>query len=178
MDSSRHPGTESAEPTAPRYLDPDQVRVHRGEDGRVYATIGNECSVIGARFMRSHPLTDPDRYLAIIGPDPKGDDFGLLRNWRKLDSDSRAVVEQELERRYLHPVVKSVRSLKQYFGLVVAHFETDRGPREVTLRDIRDNVVYLGQSRLLLTDAEGNRYDIPDIMSLDATSRALLAEVL
>ena len=60
----------------------------------------------------------------------------------------------------------------------ICQFETDRGIREATLRDARDNVVYLGESRLLLTDAEGNRYDIPDISALDPRSRALLASVL
>ena len=50
-----------------RYLDPEEVRVFRGEDGRVYATIADEVTLISPAFMRSHPLTDPDRYLSILG---------------------------------------------------------------------------------------------------------------
>ena len=60
----------------------------------------------------------------------------------------------------------------------VAVFETDRGVREVTLRDVRDNVIYLDSNRLLITDAENNRYDVPDITALDRQSRVYLARIL
>jgi hypothetical protein len=167
-----------------RYLDPEEVRVFRGEDGRVYATIADEVTLISPAFMRSHPLTDPDRYISIKGTKPKegsetrGDEFGLLRNWRKLDPESRSIVEQELARRYLYPRLKRILSLTDYSGTQVCVFETDRGLREVTLRDVRDNVVYLGHNRVLLTDAENNRYDVPDIAALDRQSRAYLTRVL
>jgi hypothetical protein len=164
--------------TRTRYLDPDEVRVFRDEDGRLFATVAEELTVLRPRFLRVHPLTDPDRYLAIVGPDPEGKDFGLLRNWRRLDRESRDIVNGELNRRYLHPVVKRIMSLRDYFGVAVCVFDTDRGLREATLRDVRDNVIYLGQSRILLTDAEGNRYDIRDVGALDAASKAMLAEVL
>jgi len=171
------PQTKAA-PPALRYLDPEEARAFRGPDGSAYVTIRDEMTVIGARFMRVCPLTDPDRYLAIVGPDPNGRDFGLLRNWRRLDAASREVVAAELQRRYLHPTVKRILSVKDYYGVAVCTFETDRGVREVTLRDVQDNAIYLGPSRVLLTDAEGNRFDIPDIAALDPTSRALLAEIL
>jgi hypothetical protein len=167
-----------------RYLDPEEVRVFRGEDGRIYATIANEVTLISPAFMRSHPLTDHDRYISIKGTKPKekseakGDEFGLLRNWRKLDPESRRLVEEELARRYLYPRLRRIISLQDYSGTQVCVFETDRGIREVTLRDVRDNVVYLGPNRVLITDAENNRYDVPDIAALDRLSRAYLARML
>ncbi len=167
-----------------RYLDPGEVKVFRGGDGRVYATIRDELTLISPAFVRSHPLTDPDRYISIRGTKPKengearGDEFGLLRNWRRLDAESRSLVEDDLARRYLYPRVKRILSLKDYSGTQVALLETDRGVREVTLRDVRDNVVYLGTNRVLITDAENNRYDVADISALDRLSRAYLARVL
>lgn len=167
-----------------RYLDPGDVRVWRGEDGRVYCTIANNLTVLTPMFMRSHPLSDLERYVSIRGVEPKersiamGKEFGLLRNWHRLDPDSHAIVEAELDRRYLHAKVFAILSVRDYSGVQVCEFDTDRGLREVTLRDVRDNVVYLGQSRILITDAEGNRYDIEDVSNLDADSRARLARVL
>lgn len=167
-----------------RYLDPEEVRVFRGEDGRVHATIRDEMTVISPAFLRSHPLTDPDRYISIKGTIPKerlearGDEFGLVRNWRRLDPESRRLVEEELARRYLHPRLTRIISLKEYSGMQVALFETDRGVREVTLRDVRDNVIYLDSNRVLITDAENNRYDVPDISALDRQSRVYLARIL
>jgi hypothetical protein len=167
-----------------RYLDPEDVRVRRGEDGRLYATVAGEFSVISPQFFRTHPLTDPDRYVSIRGTKPKPDgealgrEFGLIRRWGQLDPESRALVEAELERRYLHPVVRRIISLREYSGVQVAVVDTDRGIREVTLRDVRDNVIYLTASRLLITDAEDNRYDIPDMDALDPGSRVMLARIL
>jgi hypothetical protein len=169
---------QTKEPSAVRYLDPEQVNVFRAEDGRVCATIAEEFTVLSPRFMRSHPLSDPDRYISIRTPPPKSKEVGLLRNWRKLDPESRRLVEAELERRYLHPRVKRIVSVKEYGGLQLCILETDRGVREVTLRDVRDNVIYLGATRMLITDAEGNRYDIADVNALDRRSRTLLADIL
>ncbi len=176
--------TESEPQLELRYLDPEDVRVWRSDDGRIYCTLADLLTVITPTFVRAHPLTDPDRYISIRGADPKdnapakGREFGLLREWRRLDPESRRLVEAGLERRYLHPKVNAILSVRDYSGVQVCVFDTDRGLREVTLRDIRDNVVYVGPSRVLITDAEGNRYDIEDADRLDPNSRALLGRIL
>jgi hypothetical protein len=173
-----------ATPLELRYLDPEDVHIFRGEDGLVYATIKDEVTLISPAFLRSHPLTDPERYISIKGTIPKegmearGDEFGLVRNWRRLDPESRRLIEEQLARRYLHPRLTRIISLEDYSGVQVAVFETDRGVREVTLRDVRDNVIYLDSNRLLITDAENNRYDVPDITALDRQSRVYLARIL
>jgi hypothetical protein len=170
--------TQPKEPPALRYLDPEQVRVFRCPGGRVRATIAQERSLLAPRFLRTHPLADPDRYISIREGDPNGKEVGLLRDWRRLDRESRALVQAELDRRYLHPVVRRIVSVQDFHGIAVCLFETDRGLRQATLRDPRDHTVFLGESRLLLTDAEGVRYDIPDMAALDPTSRALLSQIL
>jgi hypothetical protein len=177
-------GVQEASSLELRYLDPEEVRVWRGEDGRVYCTIANELTVLAPMFMRSHPLSDLERYLSIRGVEPKkrsvamGKEFGLLRNWHRLDPESHTIVEAELERRYLHPKVFAILSVRDYSGVQICEFDTDRGLHEATLRDVRDNVIYLGGSRILITDAEGNRYDIEDVNGLDADSRLRLARIL
>jgi len=179
-DDSNKPVTipKRKEPPVLRYLDPEQVRVYHGPGGQVYATIGDEVTLIEPRFVRVHPLSDPDLYISIRETDPgRGKEYGLLRNWPRLDPESRTIVAEELERRYMQPVLKRILSARDYGGASVCLFETDRGVREVTIRDARDNVVYLG-SRILLTDAEGNRYDIPDVNALDPHSAQFLARLI
>jgi hypothetical protein len=173
-----HDPGQPKDPPALRYLEPEQVKIYRAEDGSLRATIGEELSVLSPRFVRVCPLTDPDRYISIRGDDPHGKEFGLLKSWRRLDPEARRLVEAELERRYLHPRVKRIVSLKDYHGVQLCVLETDRGVRDVTLRDVRDNIIYFGGTRVLITDAEGNRYDVPDTNALDRRSRALLARIL
>jgi hypothetical protein len=134
--------------------------------------------VLWPRLLRARPLTDPDRYISIRGALPDGREFGLLRNWKRLDLASRSLVEEALAQRYLHARVRRIVSLRDFGGLQLCLLDTDRGMREVTFRDVRDNVIYLGASRVLISDAEGNRYDIPDTTALDRRSRALLARIL
>jgi len=177
-------GVQEASSLDLRYLDPEEVRVWRGADGSVYCTIADELTVLTPMFIRSHPLGDPDRYISIRGIEVKkrsvamGKEFGLLRRWHRLDPESHAIVEAELERRYLHARVRAILSVRDYSGVQVCEFETDRGRREVTLRDVRDNVIYLGPSRILITDAEGNRYDLVAVDELDPDSQARLARIL
>ncbi len=164
-----------------RYVDPHQVKVFRNEElgGRVCALINGEVMLLEPRFLRVQPLSDPDRYIAIRENDPgRGKEHALLRHWPQLDPESRALVQEHLERRYLHPILLAIHAVKDYGGVMVCEFETDRGVREVTLRDIRDNVVYLKGGRVLITDAEGNRYDLPDSTKLDFRSAMLLARIL
>ncbi|MBQ8399289.1 MAG: DUF1854 domain-containing protein, partial [Clostridia bacterium] len=44
------------------------------------------------------------------------------------------------------------------------------GPLEFSVRDTYKSLIHLGK-RIIVTDADGNRYDIPDSTSLDRTSR-------
>lgn len=165
------------EPPVLRYLEPHEVVVRR-QGGLIYCTIRDEVTLLDPRFLRAHPLSDPDRYLSIKEADTaRGREYGLLQRWRELDPESRGIVAKELERRYLGAVVKRILSAYDYSGVMLCEFETDRGVRQVTLRDVRDNIVYLGP-RLLITDAEGNRYDIPNTAALDARSAALLSRIL
>ena len=109
-------GVQEASSLDLRYLDPEEVRVWQGEDGRVYCTIADELTVLTPMFIRSHPLSDLERYLSIRGVEPKersvtmGKEFGLLRNWRRIDPESRRLIEAELQRRYLHPKVTAIFS--------------------------------------------------------------------
>lgn len=171
-------GETTKEPEKLRYLDPEQVTVYRSEDGRLAVEINRELTVLSPKFIRARPLEDPDLYISIRGGETGGKEFGLLRNWRRLEAESRRLVQAELEQRYLHSRVIRIISLAEYGGLHACVLETDRGLREVTFRDVRDNVIYIGSSRMLLTDAEGNRYDIPDTGALDRRSRLLLARIV
>lgn len=170
--------TQSETAPALRYLDPAQVRAFRTEDGRVRVTIEGERSVIAPRFLRAFPLNDPERYISIREQEPNGKEIGLLRNWQRMDREQRDIVQAELDRRYLYAIIQGIVTVQNLFGVVICELQTDRGMRQVTFRDMRDNVIYLGESRVLLTDAEGNRYDIPDLGALDRRSRALLSSML
>jgi hypothetical protein len=60
-------------------------------------TLANDRSWIKISVARAFPLSDPDHYVGFL--DAAGKDMGMLYDPALLDSSSRHIVEEELERR-------------------------------------------------------------------------------
>ena len=121
---------------------------------------------------RLFPLEDPDRWISIL--DAKGAEVGLVRDLRELDKESQTILRDELYRRYTVPELRRIISSKERFDLVEWEIETSRGQRTILLRDARNNIQPRPPNRFIVTDADGNRYDIPDFAALDPRSRTTL----
>ena len=67
--------------------------------------------------------------------------------------------------------------MREEFGATYWTVETDRGRREFVVRHMRDNAHYLSATRLLITDVDGNRFEVPDMSKLDSESYDLLSRV-
>ncbi len=160
-----------------RLLDPRAVRLFRTDpaDALVRLTLEGERSWRSVQIARAFPFSDPEHYIGLR--DSEGGDIGLLPTLDGLDDTSRAVVDAELERRYFVPQVQRVLFVSEAQGVVTWDLETDRGPRHVVIRNLRDSVQSLGPSRLLLTDSDGNRYEFPDVNAYGAKAYAVLAKV-
>ena len=121
---------------------------------------------------RAFPLSDPEHYIGFL--DGAGKDVGILHDPGLLDPESRKVVEEELEKRYFVPIVERVTGVKEEFGTIYWTVETDRGTKEIVVRNLRDNIQELSQSRIIITDADGNRFEFPDTNKLDNKSLGII----
>ena len=171
MEISEQPASMLTEVSELRYLTPSTLRFFK-HGSTLRLTIVQEQSCLHVTVVRLFPLSGPNRYLSIRHSD--NTEIGVLSAPEELDTDSRRLVDEELERRYLIPVVQRILGVKERFGTVDWQVETDRGSCTYTMRNIRENVNQLSPVRYLFTDIEGNRYDIRDIRALDAASRAYL----
>jgi hypothetical protein len=154
-----------------RYLDPTTLRFFR-HGATLRLTIADDRSVLKVAVMRAFPLSQPHQYLCVR--DGADKDVGLIVDPTALDDESRRLVAEELERRYVVPVIRRVIGVKERFGTIEWEVETDRGVGRFTTRNTRESVVNPSPGRYLLTDVESNRYDIPDLAALDAASQAAL----
>ena len=154
-----------------RVLDPKRIRVFRAA-GVPRLTLIEDRSWIKISVARAFPLSDPDHYIGFL--DGNGKDVGLLNDPGLLEVDSRRVVDEELEKRYFVPVVERVVSVKEEFGTVYWIVDTDRGEKEIIARNLRDNLMELASSRVILTDVYGNRFEFPDLNRLDGKSQAII----
>ena len=154
-----------------RILDPKKMRVFRNA-GVPRLTLENDRSWAKISVARAFPLSDPEHYIGFL--DGAGKDVGMLHDPSLLDPDSRKLVEEELEKRYFVPIVERVVSVKEEFGTIYWTVETDRGAKEIIVRNLRDNIQELSASRIIITDADGNRFEFPDTGKLDNKSMGII----
>lgn len=156
-------------------LDPKKIRICRDESRKLRLIFENDEKVTLKRIVRAFPLTMPWRYIILI--DENNREIGLLRDTRALDEPSMKVLKDELERVYFIPKIKKIRQLKEEFGVLIWETETDKGPRRFEVTS-RRNVKKMGKRRIIVRDADGNLYDIPDYADLDQKSIILLESVI
>lgn len=129
----------------------------------------------GVRLAGSYPLSAPDRFICFFDSDDNY--LGLLRSSADLEDVTRALIEEELTRRYFLPQIMAVGRVVVGNGMISWDVETDRGPHHFDMRD-RDDVRLVAGNRLLIIDADGNRYEVPDYSRLDSRSRGILEQLL
>lgn len=155
------------------WLDPARL-AFRWIGGVLRLTVGAERSVLRVAVRRVLPVSQPEGILSIR--DGKDEEVGLLRGVDGLDDESRRAVAADLARRYLVPVIRRITRARERFGVVEWEVETDRGPHSFSTRNVRDNVVNPRAGRYLLTDVDGNRYEVEDLAALDTASRTNLMQ--
>ncbi len=147
-------------------LNPDRTVKLRYED-KVYPRV---------KIVLCRPLYDPDHYASV--QTTKHKEIGIIRPVKGLRKADREVVQESLLGYYLTCRIKRVVSLAHQFGAVYWSVETDKGPREFVIRGISEHVRWLADSRLLITDVDGNRFEIPDMEKLDKASQNYIDLVL
>ena len=127
---------------------------------------GEEHSNVRAR--RAFPLSDKAEYVGFIDKDSQ--EVALLAEPRRLDKESRRALEDALERAYC--VAKILRVFEVRFVKIPYKWrvETDRGYVEFKVSNRHRQLRKMTDGGMVITDDEGNRYEIDDIASLDPES--------
>lgn len=159
-----------------RFLDPQRLRFWRTAGGILRVTLEDELTCLKVSVARAFPLSHPEEYISLR--DGAGKELGLLRRLKDLPRDARALVEEELWRRYFQPQIEAILSLTERFGVATWKVRTNRGEHEFFTRNVRDSVAELGPQHYMVTDVDGNRYEIPDLTKLDPRSASLLLGLL
>ena len=158
------------------YLDPDKARFFVDAFEDLNLELAGDQTYSRVRVKRAFPLTRDDCFIVV--QDREGKEIGSLARLDALDRDSRQAVEDELERAYFTPRIQRIAKVTVANRVPRWEVETDRGPRAFEIYSSRRDVRLLGDGRILVQDADGNRYEIPDYRRLDPASRALVEEML
>jgi hypothetical protein len=117
------------------------------------------------------PISDPGQWVSIVGGD--GHEIVCLENLEQIAPEVRTVLADELALREFVPVIERIVWVSGNSEPCEGQVETDRGPTQFVLTSEED-VRRLGPHQILIVDANGIRYQIPDLRKVDAKSRRIV----
>ena len=124
--------------------------------------------------VRPFPLSAPET-LALV--DANGHERVWLESMADLSPEDQARVRASLAERQFMPVVEAVLAVSSYVTPSTWRVRTDRGEASLLLA-AEESIRRLPEGRLLIIDAHGLSYDIPNLRQLDRASRRLLDRFL
>jgi len=158
------------------YFDPNELTfIKRGD--AVSLTLSDDRSYLRVHVVRAFPLTKLDKFIGLFDA-ISGREIGMLKTLRDFDPQTRTLLQQELDKRYFIPKIRKITQAKKEFGTIYWTVDTDRGTRDFILRGIRDSIHEVEPGRYLISDVDGNRFEIPQLADLDARSQTLWDRVI
>jgi len=125
-------------------------------------------------LARLFPLSELESWISVVGKEDK--EIGVFKTLHGMPHASLSCVRAELHRRYLVPEIRRIIAVRNRFHLVEWTVETNRGEMTFLNSMPHEQIKPELLPHVMLTDLEGNRFDIPDINALDPESRAMLEQ--
>ncbi len=90
-----------------------------------------------------------------------------------LPADIWKLLKDDLARREFVPIIRRIVRVSGNSEPCEWEVETDRGPTQFVLKS-EDDVRRIGDHEILILDAHGTRYHIPDLSTMDVKSRRIV----
>ncbi|MEA4824644.1 MAG: DUF1854 domain-containing protein [Clostridiaceae bacterium] len=156
-------------------LTPADVTFFTSAEGFIGAKL-HDREVPRVTVARALPFSTPESYLCIQDEDKK--ELGILRDLQDFPEEQRKLLHEALRMRYFSPQILEIRSVRDKMGYLYLDVRIEGGDRVFAVKDYSRNLRAIDAHRLMITDVEGNRYQIEDIEALDLKSRRRLEPYL
>ena len=164
---------ESEELLEMRLLTGENAQFSRTEGGFVALKYGEkEYDRVGVYL--TFPLTNPEEFISIREADEKAREIGIIEKLSQIPKEQQEMLREQIKLRYFMPVITKVLDVKDEYGYAYWNVVTSFGACRFTTQMSGDAVIHLSDSRLLVTDIDGNRYEIPDFYQLNVMERKKL----
>jgi len=129
----------------------------------------------GVTPVRAFPISAPDAGLSLL--DRNGHELLWITDLNSLPQAIQTLLGEELANREFMPEIRRLIGVSSFATPSIWQVETDRGAAELLLKS-EDHIRRLSPTSLLITDAHGVSFLLPDMEALDAHSRKLLDRFL
>jgi hypothetical protein len=153
-----------------RLVTPERVRVWSDEFRKLCIAVdGKEFRDLTVRKV--FPLSGKADYVSFLNKN--GRETVMLAHPHRLDPHSREALAHALGRMYYVATITRVDSIAEKRGVSTWQVQTDRGYAVFEIPD-SEMIRRMPGGRILLVDADGNRFEIADVNALDERSRHLI----
>ena len=156
----------------PRYVEGPDIRLTPNDVIFVDVEFYTGEKFTGVELRRMFPITGLTKYIALV--DSEGEQIAIIRDLNDLMEDSRKVAEKVLEEYYMIPRITKFIKMSEKFKIWMWTAETDKGIVKFEIRNHLTAVKPLFDNRVLIKDANDNRYEIPNLLDLDKKSQKMI----
>ena len=144
--------------------------------GKLVLTTAQGQRFEGVAPVRAFPIQAPDEGVSLIDTD--GHEVAWVPQLGRCPQPAQDLLRQELARREFMPVIARIVSVSSFSTPCTWTVATDRGDCEFVLRGDEDIRRVGADNTLLIADAHGIQYLVPDQLALDAHSKKILDRFL
>jgi len=164
---------ESADLLELRYLTKENARFERTPGGFVKLTYKDE-TYDRISVYRTFPVTMPEEFISIREANEKAREIGVIEKLSALDPEQAKMLKEQLDLRYFTPEITKIFDIKTEYGYGYFHVMTTYGECRFTIHNGGSSVTSLTDTRVVINDLDGNRFEVPDIMKLTVAERKKL----
>src|SRR2546423_11226044 len=126
---------------------------------------------VGATPIPLFPISAPKFWVSIRTAE--GTELACIEDPSSLPADVSRLLNEELSRREFVPEIRRIVRVSGISEPCEWQVATDRGPTRFVLKS-EDDVRRIGEQQIVILDAHGTRYHIPDLSAVDAKSRRIV----
>jgi hypothetical protein len=150
--------------------------LERTDFGKLMLTNAQGERFVGVLPVRAFPILAPGEGISLLSTE--GHEVAWVDRLDDLPAAYQSLIEDELARREFMPQLHRILEVSSFSTPCTWTVETDRGRTEFVLRGDED-IRRIGTGRsLLVADAHGIHYLVPDQKALDAHSKRILDRFL
>lgn len=133
---------------------------------------------IGQRInlKRLFPMTKPSSYIQILDED--NNEIGILKDMCSVDYKSQMYIKEYLDEFYFVPKIIQIHDIREEYRISRWDVTTDKGRRTFEVLSRSTDIHLLENGKIIIRDADNNRYEIPDYRKLSKESLKLLENEL
>ncbi len=153
-------------------LSPDKIHLTENESGYLsFSYDGKDYEKVD--LTRLVPFNDENKYISVSYKNDEDEwkEIGVIKDLDELTGDMKNTVSAYLKLKYYIPEIKKINKITDnQMGYLFLEAETTAGEKKIAVYDWWHNFRVIHGKMLAVTDADGNRYSVPDVDKLDKAS--------